>query len=115
MAAPAEVGGFNMDPNYWKGQVETWMKTQHPSVEVILTGVASGAQGAVLGYILGSFSNMEPPAGAPASPMNEQLKALQGGGPWQQARNLGVMTGVNAALSLAIKKARNGKEDVWGR
>lgn len=38
---------------------------------------------------------------------------MTGGGPLAQARNLGVMTGVNAAANLAIKKARNGKEDVW--
>ena len=46
--------------------------------------------------------------------MSAQLAALQKGGPWGQARNLGVFTGVNAGLSLAIKKARGGKDDVWG-
>ena len=92
------------------------MKTQPPSVEVLLTGLASGAQGGVLGYVLGSFSNLDPSGGAAGAPAAaDSLKALQGGGPWQQARNLSVMTGVNAALSLAIKKYRGGKEDVWGR
>ena len=46
--------------------------------------------------------------------VSAQLAALQKGGPWGQARNLAVFTGVNAGLSLAIKKARGGKEDVWG-
>lgn len=47
--------------------------------------------------------------------MSAQLAALQKGGPMGQARNLAVFTGVNAGLSLAIKKARGGKDDVWGR
>lgn len=113
-AQQLQLGGFslNLDPNYWKAQADGWLKKQHPAVEVLVTGLASGAQGGALGYMLGSFSNMDPTAGAPG--MNDSLKALQGGGPWQQARNLSVMTGMNAALSLAIKRARNGKEDVWG-
>lgn len=37
------------------------------------------------------------------------------GGPLAQARNFAVMTGVNAGLSLAIKKARGGVEDVQGK
>jgi hypothetical protein len=114
-----QLGGIIMDPNHWKAQAEAWLKTQHPAVEVIATGLASGTQGAVLGYLLGSFSGMDPSGGqggqGAAAGMTDQFKALQGGGPWQQARNLGVMTGMNAALSLAIKKARNGKEDVFGR
>jgi hypothetical protein len=111
-----QIGGIIMDPNHWKAQAEAWLKTQHPAVEVIATGLASGTQGAVLGYLLGSFSGMDPSGGQGGPPgMNDQLKALQGGGPWGQARNLGVMTGMNAALTLAIKKARGGKEDVFGR
>lgn len=31
-----------------------------------------------------------------------------------QARNLAALMGTNAGLTLAIKKARNGKEDVYG-
>lgn len=66
------------------------------------------------GYLLGSFS-MDPASQAGSNPqVSAQLAALQKGGPWGQARNLGVFTGANAGLSLAIKKARGGKEDVWG-
>jgi hypothetical protein len=66
------------------------------------------------GYLLGSFS-VDPAGQSGSNPqVSAQLAALQKGGPWGQARNLGVFTGVNAGLSLAIKKARGGKEDVWG-
>ena len=37
------------------------------------------------------------------------------GGPATLARNFAVMTGVNAGLQCAIKKARGGVEDVKGR
>jgi hypothetical protein len=37
------------------------------------------------------------------------------GGPAVLARNFAVMTGVNAGLQCAIKKARGGVEDVQGR
>jgi len=37
------------------------------------------------------------------------------GGPAVLARNFAVMTGVNAGLQCAIKKARGGVEDVKGR
>ncbi len=36
------------------------------------------------------------------------------GSPLLQARNFAVFTGVQAGAALAIKKLRNGKEDVWG-
>ena len=49
-----------------------------------------------------------------ASQMSAQMQAMQSTGPWGQARNFAVMTGVNAGLSLAVKKYRNGKEDVRG-
>lgn len=37
------------------------------------------------------------------------------GGPLVLGRNFAVMTGVNAGLQCAIKKARGGVEDVQGR
>ncbi len=46
--------------------------------------------------------------------MSAQMQAMQSAGPWGQARNFAVMTGVNSGLSLAVKKYRNGKEDVRG-
>lgn len=41
------------------------------------------------------------------------LQAL-GGGPFVQARNFAVMTGVNAGISCVLKRIR-GKEDVQSR
>jgi hypothetical protein len=80
-------------------------------------GLQSCATGAGFGYLLGSMSSMSPetpgdPAGAAVS---QQLKAMNAGGPWGQAKNLAALMGTNAALSLAIKKLRGGKEDVYGR
>jgi hypothetical protein len=93
-----------------------WVKKQPPAVEVAVAGLTSSVQGVFIGYLLGQMTSMDPNAAAkdtnPA--LAQQLKVLQAGGPWAQARNLGVLTGVNAALNVAIKKARNGKDDVWG-
>lgn len=115
MAQQLGLGGF--DPNKLKAQLDDWVKTQHPAVEVAVTALGSATQGAFIGYLLGSFSGLDPTqnssnAGGPQ--VNAQLQALQKGGPWGQAKNLAVFTGVNAGLQLAIKKARGGKEDVWG-
>ncbi len=43
-----------------------------------------------------------------------QLLKMQTQSPLVQARNFAVMTGVQAGLSLAIKQARGGVEDVRG-
>jgi hypothetical protein len=110
-----EIGGFSLDFNNIQKQYDSWLKQQPPAVEVLMAGLTSSAQGVFIGYLLGSMTPPDPNAAAGANPaLNAQLKALQAGGPWAQARNLGVLTGVNAALSAAIKKARNGKEDVYG-
>jgi hypothetical protein len=47
-------------------------------------------------------------------PPNAQMAAMQMAGPWVQARNFAVMTGVNAGLTLAVKKYRGGVEDAKG-
>ena len=116
-AAPGGIGGFN--PNELKARFDNWVKDQHPGVEVAVTALGAAAQGVFIGYLLGSFSAFDPSqnantAAGQSPELTAQLTALQKGGPWGQARNLGVFTGVNAGLNLAIKKARGGKEDVWG-
>ncbi len=114
MALPV-IGGF--DPNQLKAKFDKWVSDQGPAAEVAVTALGAGMQGVFIGYLLGSFSAFDPsnnPNAAGSPQVSAQLAALQSGGPWGQARNLGVMTGVNAGLSLAIKKARDGKEDVWG-
>jgi hypothetical protein len=115
--AAGKQQGF--DPNRLKAQFDDWVAKQPPAVEVAVATVASAAQGVFIGYLLGSFSSLDPTqsqgaAGGQNPQVSAQLAALQKGGPWGQARNLGVFTGVNAGLTLVIKKARGGKEDVWG-
>jgi len=111
-----QQGGLSMpDFGSLQAQYANWLKQQSPGVEVALTGLTSSVQGVFIGYLLGSMTSMDPGAAAKENPaMATQLKALQAGGPWAQARNLGVLTGVNSALTVAIKKARKGKDDVWG-
>lgn len=118
MAAQQQNAIAAFDPNALKSKFDNWVKEQHPAVEVAVATLGSAAQGVFIGYLLGSFSALDPSQNPNAQSSNPQvsaqLAALQKGGPWGQARNLGVFTGVNAGLSLAIKKARGGKEDVWG-
>lgn len=113
LAAPKQ--GF--DPNRLKADFDAWVLKQGPAAEVAVATLGAAAQGMFIGYLLGSFSSLDPtqnPNSASNPQVSAQLAALQKGGPWGQARNLGVFTGVNAGLTLAIKKARGGKEDVWG-
>eukprot|EP00877_Chromochloris_zofingiensis_P002876 jgi/Chrzof1/1258/Cz01g46180.t1 len=115
MVQQLSLGSF--DPNLLKANLDNWVKQQHPAVEVAVVTLGSAAQGVFIGYLLGSFGSLDPTSNpnAEANPqVSAQLQALQKGGPWGQAKNLGVMTGVNAGLNVAIKKLRGGKEDVWG-
>jgi negative regulator of sigma E activity len=115
--AAQQQGIVGFDPNALKAKFDNWVKEQGPVAEVAAATLGSAAQGVFIGYLLGSFSSLDPSQNPNASnnpQVTAQLAALQKGGPWGQARNLGVFTGVNAGLSLAIKKARGGKEDVWG-
>ncbi|KAI8475908.1 MAG: hypothetical protein J3K34DRAFT_17793 [Monoraphidium minutum] len=112
MAASQAVGPQQMFEQ-WQAKFNEF-KSQNDTVDIAVTTLASAAQGVFIGYLLGSFS-MDPASQSGSNPqVSAQLAALQKGGPWGQARNLGVFTGVNAGASLAIKKARGGKEDVWG-
>ena len=74
-------------------------------------------QGAFLGGMMGFLTKTDPAAvpapGTPGADMAKQMAALQAGGPWVQARNFAVMTGVNAGLAAAYRHA-TGKEDVVG-
>ena len=77
--------------------MQAWVKQQPPAVEIAVAGPTSSTQGAVIGYLIGSMTSMDPSGGLAAKEnpqMATQFKALQAGGPWAQARNLGVLTGV---------------------
>ncbi len=105
-----ELNGFDL--NSLGAKYNEWLAAQPPAVDALLTGLTSALQGAAIGYLIGSFAPPVPPEGA-SPQLSAQLNMLQSGGPWVQARNLAVLTGVNAALSKAIKIARKGKEDVY--
>ena len=120
-----------------KREVEQWVRRQPPHVEVAAATASGAAQGALIGGLMATFSSMEPPpvaGGMPPPPKVRQASLplpracliapisaahLQPpgmvGGPAVLARNFAVMTGVNAGLQAAIKKARGGVEDVQGR
>ena len=109
------LGGINFKE--LQHRAEEWIKAQPPAVEVAITTFGAAAQGGFIGYLLGSVSGMDPGALAnpnDVSPMANSMKAFTGG-PWAQAKSLAVLMGVNAGAQLAIKKARKGKEDVYGR
>ena len=120
-----------------KREVEQWVRRQPPQVEVAAATASGAAQGALIGGMMATFSSMEPPpvaGGMPPPPKVRQASLPQPGarliapvsvahpqppgmvgGPAVLARNFAVMTGVNAGLQAAIKKARGGVEDVQGR
>jgi hypothetical protein len=92
---------------------QDWLGTQEVAVQVLLTGLQSAVQGGVLGYMFGSISAIDPTQNGAAKQANPALDNMMKAGPWGSARNLAALTGVQAAATLAIKKARNGKEDVY--
>eukprot|EP01025_Chloroclados_australasicus_P028085 TRINITY_DN2785_c0_g1_i1.p1 TRINITY_DN2785_c0_g1~~TRINITY_DN2785_c0_g1_i1.p1 ORF type:complete len:250 (-),score=33.62 TRINITY_DN2785_c0_g1_i1:255-1004(-) len=95
--------------------VETWIKSQNPVVEVLATATMSAGQGGLLGYVMGTISksamNMSPAGQSPE--VNKQMQMMHKGGPLVQARNFAVLLGVQSGLSLALKKARKGKDDIY--
>lgn len=96
-------------------KLKAWMQTQPPAVEVLLTGLQSAVQGGAVGYLFGSISKLDPAQSNPAmQAQNPAFAQMSKAGPWGQAKNIAALVGVQAAAALAIKKARNGKEDVYG-
>lgn len=102
-------------------QAESWMAKQPPYMEVAVATMLGSGQGAVLGTMMGTMTKLDPNAGkmfnppAGANPeMAQRMSAIQAGGPAAQARNFAVMSGVNAGLSLAVKRYRGGIEDARG-
>lgn len=104
-----------------EGKVKAWVAKQPPAVEVAVISAASALQGGVIGGLMGTFTadmaeNMpNPTAVAGMTPdAAAQVKQMQAiaGGPWVQARNFAVMTGVNAGITAGMKRARGGKEDL---
>lgn len=98
-----------------------WLAKQSLPVEAAVVTATSSLQGAAIGGLMGTFTNdlssslpAPPSPGASLNPRAmaslQQAQALSGG-PFIQARNFAVMTGVNAGISCVLKRIR-GKEDV---
>ncbi|CAI5490319.1 unnamed protein product [Closterium sp. Naga37s-1] len=104
-----------------EGRAKAWVARQPPPVEVAIVAAASALQGGAIGAMMGSLTSeaagsMPSPATMPgmtpeAAASMKQMQALTGG-PWTQARNFAVMTGVNAGITAAMKRARGGVEDL---
>ncbi|KAG8484235.1 hypothetical protein CXB51_022752 [Gossypium anomalum] len=99
-----------------------WLDKQSMPVEAAAVTATGAVQGAAIGALMGTLtkdvsSSFPTP---PQASLNHQamasLKQAQAlsGGPWVQARNFAVMTGVNAGLACVMKRLR-GKEDVQSR
>ncbi|KAL6127327.1 hypothetical protein ACLB2K_075368 [Fragaria x ananassa] len=97
----------------------SWLTKQSVAVEAAIVTVASGAQGAAIGGIMGTLTGdissalpTPPQAGLNPQAMAsfKQAQALAGG-PLVQARNFAVMTGANAGISCVMRRLR-GKDDV---
>lgn len=108
-------------PKRLRRQAETWISRQPPYIEVAVATLLGGGQGAFLGTVMGTMTKLDPNAGKMFNPppganpeMAQRMSAIQAGGPMSQAKNFAVMTGVNAGLSLAVKRYRGGVEDVRG-
>lgn len=99
--------------------VKQWLKKQPAAVEVAVVTAGSAIQGGAIGALMGTFSAdmattmPTPPPGLnpDAAASLQQAKAFAGG-PMIQARNFAVMTGVNAGITCAMKRARGGVEDL---
>eukprot|EP00250_Pteridium_aquilinum_P012142 c20531_g2_i1 orf=404-1165(-) len=99
-------------------ELNAWLRQQSAPVEIALTTVINGAQGAGLGALMGVLTRdmrtaFPSPQGLSPEAMAsfQQAQALSGG-PFVQARNFAVMTGVNSGLSCAMRRARGGVEDL---
>ncbi|KVI07596.1 hypothetical protein Ccrd_014010, partial [Cynara cardunculus var. scolymus] len=86
-----------------------WLAQQSLPVEAAVVTITGAAQGAAIGGFMGTLTNdvatsfpAAPPPGASLNPQTmasfQQAQALSGG-PFIQARNFAVMTGVNAGIS----------------
>lgn len=99
--------------------LNAWLRQQSAPVEVVVSTAVGAVQGAFLGGLMGvltgdmrsALPTQSPGASSQALASLQQAQALAGG-PLVQARNFAVMTGVNAGIACAMRRARGGVEDV---
>ncbi|CAL5340420.1 unnamed protein product [Camellia sinensis] len=103
---------------------KAWLAKQSLPVEAAVVTTTSATQGTAIGAFMGTLTNnvsssfyTPPPNAASMNPQAmaslQQGQALAGG-PFVQAHNFAVMTGVHASISCVMKGIR-GKEDVQSR
>lgn len=100
-------------------ELNAWLRQQSAPVEIALTTAINSVQGAALGGLMGVLTRdlrtafPAQPQGLPPEAISsfQQAQALSGG-PFVQARNFAVMTGVNSGIACAMKRARGGVEDL---
>ncbi|KAK9788577.1 hypothetical protein WJX73_007463 [Symbiochloris irregularis] len=99
-------------PQVLKTQLDSWVTKSPPAIESLMATLSGGFQGAALGGVMGQMTSMDPnqankmAAGAANPDIQKQMMALQQGGPWVQARNFAVFSGVSAGLNTLMKRVR---------
>lgn len=92
-----------------KQRIDAFVAEKGYKAEVAITTVSGFAQGGFFGAVFGGMMQNQPPpppgVTAPPQPM------AMAGGPLFVARNVAVMTGLNAGLTLLFKKLRNDTDD----
>jgi hypothetical protein len=93
-----------------KGKIDAFVAEKGYKAEVGIATLGGTAQGAFFGGLFGTMMKNQPPPppGVVAPPQPVAML----GGPLFLGRNIAVMTGVNAGLSLLVKRMR-GDVDDW--
>ena len=98
-------------------QFDAFVNKNHPAVEVALKTAFGAVQGGALGYFMGMLMQSSAESlkqnGGGVNPMMAQMQGQAS--PLMQARGLAALCGVSSGISAALKKIRNGKEDVWSQ
>lgn len=106
------------EPRKLKEQFDRWTSRQPVPIEAVIAGIAGSFQGGAMGFVMGSIVNQDPSqfgqAAANAGQNPDLLKSMQAqmGGPWAQARNFAVITGVHAGIAAAVRRVRK-KDDTY--
>lgn len=99
-----------------RSHFDSVMNKSHPGVEVAVKAAMGALQGGVLGYVMGALMKSSADTlkeGAAANPMMSQMQGTMT--PMAQAKGLAALCGVSSGISAALKKMRNGKEDIWSQ
>lgn len=106
------------EPKKLKAEFDRWTSQQPIPLEALISGLAGTVQGGAMGFLMGSLVRPDSPglgqAAAKAGQDPDMLKTMQAqmGGPWVQARNFAVITGVHAGIAAACRRIRK-KDDTY--